>query len=196
MKRLLFAIAFFSFASFAMVPIASAQEHGQVGIYADYLRLGRTDTNNVGLGGRLAVNANRYFQLEGELSYDFGQAFTEGFTDTSTGSVSLSRSHVRILHGMFGPTFQTGRGPIRLFVTAKGGFMNFRFDNRPATFGTFFSSVDSLRAHNVSAVFYPGGGAEAHIGPVGVRLDIGDEMYFADGARHNLRIAFGPMIRF
>jgi hypothetical protein len=70
--------------------------------------------------------------------------------------------------------------------------MDFRFDNRPATFDTFASSVEGLRSRNVNAVFYPGGGLEGHIGPVGLRLDVGDEMYFNNGTHNNLRVAFGP----
>jgi hypothetical protein len=70
------------------------------------------------------------------------------------------------------------------------------FDQRPATFGTFTSSVDDLRAHNVSGVIYPGVGAEAFWGPIGLRLDVGDEIYFRDGTHNNLRIAFGPSLRF
>jgi hypothetical protein len=70
------------------------------------------------------------------------------------------------------------------------------FDSRPANLNTFFSSVDNLRAKNVMAVFYPGGGVEGRVGPVGLRLDAGDEMYFNDGTHHNLRVAFGPYIRF
>jgi hypothetical protein len=31
---------------------------------------------------------------------------------------------------------------------------------------------------------------------VGIRFDIGDEMYFNSGTHNNLRIAFGPYIRF
>ena len=46
------------------------------------------------------------------------------------------------------------------------------------------------------AVFYPGGGVEGHLGPVGLRLDVGDEMCFNDGTHHNLRVAFGPYVRF
>jgi hypothetical protein len=194
MKRLL--IATFFLGAFVIVPTTPAQEHGQLGAFADYLRLQQTGTNNWGLGGRLSLNPSRYFMLEGELAYDFGQGFTEGFTDTTTGTVTLTRSSVRILHGMFGPTLQTGHGPVRFFITAKGGFMNFRFDQRAATFATFTSSVETLRTNNVSAVFYPGGGLDAHIGPIGVRLDVGDEIYFANGAHHNMRVAFGPMIRF
>jgi hypothetical protein len=192
MKRIFLMLIFAA----GVIPVASAQEHGQVGVFADYLRLGRTDSNFAGLGGRLAINANRYIALEGELSYDFNRVFTEGFTDPISGTVTLQRSNLRILHGMFGPTLQTGHGPIRAFLTVKGGFMNFRFDPRPATFDTFGSSVTDLRAKNVNAVLYPGGGLEGHLGPIGLRLDVGDEIYFNNGARHNLRVAFGPMIRF
>jgi len=45
-------------------------------------------------------------------------------------------------------------------------------------------------------VFYPGGGAEAFLGPIGFRLDVGDEIYFNDRAHHNLRVTVGPTIRF
>jgi hypothetical protein len=48
----------------------------------------------------------------------------------------------------------------------------------------------------MNGVFYPGGGLEGRIGPVGLRLDIGDEMYFNGGAHNNLRVSFGPFIRF
>src|SRR5262249_45191024 len=146
---------------------ASAQEHGQVGVFADYLRLGQThDSNYAGVGGRLAFNANRHVGLEAEMSYDFNQVFTEGFTDPVSGTVTLQRSNLRILHGLFGPTLSTGHGPIRPFLTVKGGVVNFRFDQRPATFNTFASSVEDLRASNVNGVLYPGGGLEGHIGPI------------------------------
>ena len=78
----------------------------------------------------------------------------------------------------------------------KGGFVNFRFDPRPASFNTFTSSVDNLRANNVSGTFYPGGGVEAFLGPIGLRLDVGDEMFFANGVHHNWKASFGPQIRF
>jgi hypothetical protein len=62
--------------------------------------------------------------------------------------------------------------------------------------GEFASTVANLRAQNLNAVFYPGGGAEAFWGPIGLRLDVGDEMYFNNGAHNNLRVTFGPTIRF
>jgi hypothetical protein len=177
-------------------PAASAQEHGQIGVGADYFRLLQTKMDFAGVGGHLSVNMNRNLQLEVEMGYDFAQPLIEGFTNTGTGTVTLQRTNTRILHGLFGPKLQTSRGPLRAFVTVKGGFLNFRLDPRPATFSTFTSSVDNLRANNVTGVFYPGAGLEAHLGPVGLRLDAGDEMYFAGGSHHNLRIEFGPIIRF
>jgi len=194
MRRVIFGLVM---SVMCFMPFASAQEHGQVGAFADYLQLGQTNnTNFAGLGGRLAINANRYIGLEAEMGYDFNQVFTEGFTNPVGGSVTTQRSNLRVLSGLFGPTLQTGHGPFRLFVTVKGGFMNFRFDPRPATFNTFSSSVTDLRTSNVDGALYPGGGIEAHFGPVGLRLDVGDEIYFNNGARNNLRITFGQIIRF
>jgi len=181
-------------------PAASAQSsddknHGNFGVYFDYTRLKFAKTNFFGVGARLGVNVHPHIVLEGEMAYDFNQVFTEGFTDATTGSVTLQRSNVRVLHGLFGPKIQS-HGPVRVFLTVKGGFVNFRFDDRPATFSTFTSSVDSLRTSNVRAVLYPGGGFEGFLGPIGLRLDVGDEIYFLNGAHHGLRIAFGPHIRF
>jgi hypothetical protein len=182
-----------------LVPLASAQEteHVQVGIFADYLRLAQTDTNYAGIGARVGVIAYHSVKLEGEMSYDFDQAFTESFRDSTTGVITVRRTGMRTLHGEFGPKVNLGEHwHVHPFVTLKGGFVNFRLNNEPATIGTFFSSVDNLRRKNVNGVLYPGGGLEGHLGPVGIRFDIGDEMYFNSGTHNNLRIAFGPYIRF
>jgi hypothetical protein len=180
------------------VPASFGQENDrvQVGVFADYLRLSQTNTNFAGLGGRFAFTGYRTLKFEAEMAYDFNQVFTEGFTDTSTGTVSVKRSNLRALHAMFGPKIEIGHFPIHPFVTVKGGFMDFRFDNRPATFDTFASTVEGLRARNVNGLLYPGGGLEGHLGPVGLRLDVGDDIYFNNGTHHNLRVAFGPYIRF
>jgi len=195
MKRL----AFLFILAGCLVPLASAQEteHVQVGVFADYLRLAQTDTNYAGLGVRVGVIAYHSVKLEGEMSYDFDQAFTESFTDSTTGTITVRRTGMRTLHGEFGPKVNLGEHwHVHPFVTLKGGFVNFRLNNEPATIGTFFSSVDNLRRNNVSGVLYPGGGLEGHLGPLGIRLDIGDEMYFNSGTHNNLRVAFGPYIRF
>jgi hypothetical protein len=48
-----------------------------------------------------------------------------------------------------------------LFLTLKGGFNQYALQQRSATIGTFFSSVDGLRRNDVSGVLYPGGGFQA-----------------------------------
>ncbi|MBI4460311.1 MAG: hypothetical protein HY648_09680 [Acidobacteria bacterium] len=195
MKQTLFVIVLF--AALATIPTASAQNHGEVGIFANYFRHSATGNTNLwGLGGRLSANVHENVQLEAEMAYDFNRTFTEGFKNPTTGTITSQRSNLRVLHGMFGPKFQTGGGPIRAFVTVKGGFINFRFDDRPATFGTFASTVDDLRLNNMSGVLYPGGGIEFYASIFGIRFDVGDEIYFLDGARNNLRVSFGPHIRF
>jgi hypothetical protein len=181
------------------IPPASAQEEGnervQMGVFGSYFRSPQTETNFAGLGGRFAVTAVGPLQLEGEMSYDFAQVFTEGFTDPSSGSVTFVPSDLRVLHGLFGPKLQT-RGPVRFFATLKGGFINYRFDSQPAGFSSFTSSVQGLRTDNVNGILYPGAGMEAHIGPLGLRFDVGDEIYFNNGAHHGLRVTFGPILRF
>ena len=130
------------------------------------------------------------------MAYDFDRVFTEGFIDNGTGSVSAQRTNMRILHGEFGPKLDLGRGRFHAFIFAKSGFVNYNLSGAPATAGTFVGLVDILRAQNVNAVFYPGGGVQGRIGPVGLPLDVGDEMYFDQGAHNNLRVAFGPFLRF
>lgn len=194
MKRLVFLL----FVATCVVPLASAQdkEHVQVGVFADYFRLSQTDTNFAGVGARLGFQAFKEIKLEGEVGYDFDQAFSEGFTDTSTGTVSIQRTGMRVIHGEFGPRVNIGHHAIQPFVTLKGGFIDFRLNNAPATVGTFFSSVNGLRTNNVDGVVYPGGGLQGHLGPIGLRLDVGDEIYFNHGTHNNLRVAFGPTFRF
>lgn len=194
MKRIALLFLFSSW----LVPLASAQEseHVHIGVFGDYIRLHPTDTNMTGVGLRLGVMAYHTVKLEGEVSYDFSQAFTEGFRNNGTGSISTTRSNLRLLHGEFGPKFAMGHSAFRPFIALKGGLMNFRVSSAPANLRTFFTSTSHLRGSDVNAVFYPGGGVEGHLGPVGVRLDLGDEIYFNDGANNNLRVTFGPYIRF
>jgi len=195
MKRFALLLVFAAVA----LPAARAQseaDHFQAGVFADYFRLSQTKTNFAGLGGRFGVTAYQRLKLEADLGYDFNQVFTEGFTNTTTGSVTLQRSNLRLLHGLIGPKLEVGHGPIHPFLALKGGFFDTQFDSRPATFATFASSVQNLRRKNVNGAFYPGGGLEGSLGPIGLRLDVGDEMYFNHGTHHNVRVAFGPFIHF
>lgn len=179
------------------VPAAFAQNHGEVGVFADYVRLHHAnDANFVGLGGRVGFNVHNNVQLEAEMSYDFEKTFTNSFTD-GAGSITTVRSGLTLLHGLFGPKIQTGGGPVRLFGTLKGGFLNFRATSTTSSIGgNFGNQIGGILGGDTNGVFYPGGGVEAYIGPIGLRAEVGDLMYFDNGANHNLRVTFGPSIRF
>src|ERR1700722_30926 len=98
-------------AAIIFVPVAHAQNHGEAGAFVDYFRLHQTSTNYVGIGGRAAVNIAAPLQLEAEMSYDFGRAYAETFSN-GAGTVSTQNSHIKVLHGLFGPKLQT-TGPVR-----------------------------------------------------------------------------------
>jgi hypothetical protein len=182
-----------------LAPISFAQsDQVQAGVYADYFRLSQTKTNFAGVGARFGLHVYKPVMLEAEMSYDFNRVFSEGFTDNSTvpPSVTVARSDIRVLHGLVGPKLEFGHHNLHPFLTVKGGFNHFFLDSRPATVGNAISSIEDLHANDLTGVLYPGGGLEGHLGPVGLRLDVGDEIYFASGTHHNLRVAFGPYIRF
>jgi hypothetical protein len=172
-----------------------AQEHVEVGVFANYFRF--SDPKNFwGLGARGAFTVGSHTQLEAEMAYDFEQSFGEIFTNPLTGVISFQRSPVRLVHGFFGPEFHTAGDKAAVgFFTLKGGFISFRFDDRPATLGTFFGSFDNFR-DVTKGTLYPAAGLKAFLGPVGIRLEFGDEIYFMDGPKNNLRVTFGPTIRF
>lgn len=183
-----------------LVPLASAQEseHLQVGVFADYFRLDRTGTDFAGIGARVGFRLYHNIKIEAETSYDFDQQVTENFAST-TGVFFTRSTGMRILHGEFGPKVNLGEyHHFHPFVTVKGGFINFRTNslNVPATLGTVTSNLTSLRTSDVNGVFYPGGGVEGRIGPVGLRCDVGALIYVNNGSHGNLRISFGPYIRF
>jgi hypothetical protein len=104
-------------------------------------------------------------------------------------STQLVTSHLQRLHGFFGPKFQTGSGPFRVFVTGKVGFENFSVTNDNATTG--FTNSAGLTSGTTRFAVYPGGGFEAFAGPIGVRAEIGDDIYFLNGPHNNLRISLG-----
>jgi hypothetical protein len=208
MKRLLFLFLVTGGLTLAVLPVAKAQDslnHVEIGIFGDYFRLGSTHGTSLastsatsfgGVGARVSINVSRRWQIEPEMNYDFAASFSEGFTGPSGTVAGFSTSSLRILHGMIGPKIQTGGGAFRAFLTVKGGADNFMFSSAPVTFSTFTSSVAGLRTNNVVGVVYPGGGIEAYLGPIGLRFDAGDEIYFQNGAHNNLRLTFGPSIRF
>jgi len=196
MKRVaaLMFLAFLAGASW-LVPSAKAQEDQfQVGAYGDYFRVSQTSSNLGGLGGRVGYKMFSHVMFEGEINYDFEQGFTEICTNCTT--LTVAPSNLRVLHGLGGFKVIGTRHAIRPFLLLKGGFINFQLSSRPPSFSGFVSAVDNLRSNNVSGVFYPGAGVEGHVGPIGLRLEAGDEIYWTGKPHHNARVAVGPFIRF
>jgi hypothetical protein len=172
--------------------------HVELGVFADYLRFApaSTTTNFVGVGGRAAFNVHPNVAIEGEMSYDFARNFTTTFNNGAT--TSFVRTSVRPLTGLFGPKFQFGTsGPVRAFVTGKVGFINFSTETSGVVSGsTFTGAVEGVGGDGTHVAFYPGGGLEGFAGPLGLRVEVGDEVYLNDGTYNNLRVTAGPVFRF
>ena len=170
-------------------------DHVEVGVFTDYFGLQRTtpNTNYFGLGGRAGVNLRPNIQLEGEMSYDFKKNFTSVFSNGI--NTQLVDTRLRNLHALFGPKFDTNVGPVRAFFTAKTGFVNFSVSDQNAAAG-FKGALGSVTDGNTRFALYPGIGVEGFLGHLGLRLEGGDEMYFDGGVRHNVRVTFGPQLRF
>jgi len=196
MKRYLGIIAV---ALFLAAPMLVAQERGEMdhvdlGAFVNYYRL--TDPSPTrdffGLGGRASFGITSNVQLEAEMAYDFKRNYTSTFTDgVSTTTVT---SQLRTLHGFFGPKFQTGSGAFRAFVTGKVGFDNFSATNANPPAG--FTNAVGLGVGATYFALYPAAGIEAFAGPIGVRLEAGDDVFFNNGAHNNLRVTIGPQFRF
>lgn len=197
MKRiLLLAILSVGLVAPSYLMAQSEYNHAEVGVFADYFRLSATSPNSnlVGLGGRAAFNVSTHVAIEAEMSYDFARNYTSTFSNGVT--TQTVTSSFRPLTGLFGPKFQAGSsGPVRLFVTGKVGFINFSDTNQGVSSG-FTSAVNDITTGATHVAFYPGAGIEGFWGPFGLRLDAGDEIYLSNGARNNIKVEFGPTIRF
>jgi hypothetical protein len=181
---------------FAAVPLF-AQTRVEAGVFLDYLSISQTSTNNFGLGARFGYRIHRAVMLEGELAYDYGINFDEAYLNITNGNIAaIERTSIGVTHGLFGPKLQPGGGGFRPFVTLKGGFVDFRLSPSLLPYSDVASTVFGLRTSSLNTAIYPAAGLEATLGPVGLRLEAGDEIYFNQGAHNNLRITFGPILRF
>ncbi len=179
-------------------PALVAQEyenHVEVGAFAEYFNLSRTSPhiNFVGVGGRAAFNVRSNVQIEAEMAYDFERNFTTTFSDGIT--TQFVDTRLRTLHALFGPKFGTSGGPVRMFGTFKAGLINFSVSGQNATSG-FQGAIGEVTTGNTAAAIYPGVGVEGFLGPIGLRAEVGDEIYFKNGTHNNLRATFGPTLRF
>ena len=90
---------------------------------------------------------------------------------------------MHILGGLLGPKCELGPGRIRPFPALKGGFTKFELSRGPVAADTVIIEINSLRTSNVNAMFYPGGGLEGHVGPIGLRQEAGHEVTFTMARR-------------
>jgi len=178
-------------------PLLLAQERVEAGIFVDYIGISQTKTNNFGVGGRFGYRIHRKVMMEGELAYDYGINFHEAYRNITNGDVTaIGRTSIGVTHGLFGPTLQPANGGFRPFVSLKGGFIDFRLSPSLLPLGTVESTLFGIRTSSLNVAMYPGAGMEASLGPVGLRFELGDDIYFNSGAHNNLRITFGPILRF
>jgi hypothetical protein len=174
-----------------------AQSRVETGVFIDYLSISQTSTDNFGIGGRFGYRVYHNVMLEGELAYDYGINFDEAYRNISNGDIAaIERTSIGVTHGLFGPTLEPAKGSFRPFVTLKGGFVDFRFSTSLLPYSNLATAILGIRTSRLNAAIYPGGGLEASLGPVGLRFELGDEIYFNNGGHNNLRITFGPIIRF
>jgi hypothetical protein len=79
----------------------------------------------------------------------------------------------------------------------KGGFIDYRLSPNLIPYSNgVVSTALGIRTSRLNATLYPGVGAEATLGPVGLRLEYRDAIYFNDGEHNNPRITFDPILRF
>ncbi len=176
---------------------ARAQSRVEAGLILDYLSVSQTQTSNFGVGGRLGVRVHHNVMVEGELAYDYGVNFQEAYTNIASGNVTaIEQTSIGVTQGLFGPKLQPSHGHLRPFVTLKGGFIDFRLSPSLIPYSAVTSAVLGIRDSNLNGAIYPGAGATATLGPVGLRLEAGDLVYVNEGAHNNLRITFGPILRF
>ena len=196
MLRLILAMISFTACIFAQDSFQQpAFDRWNVGLFADGFRLSRVSphVNFVGVGGRAGYFFGRRFALEAEVSYDFERSFntvyTNGFTNLNV------NTPVHLWHGLGGPRFDVLTGRLRVFGEFKAGFVQFGpFTKNPAS--GFTNTIGEVTAAETPLAIYPAGGVEATFGRFGLRLDIGDDIYFHNGKHGNIKATFGPTFRF
>jgi hypothetical protein len=174
-----------------------AHDRIEAGVFLDYLGISQTSTNNFGVGARFGYRVRPGVMLEGEFAYDYGLNFDEAYRNVANGNLAaIERTSIGVTQGLIGPRLQRSAGHLHPYVTFKAGFADFRLSPGLLPYSDVESSVFGLRTSNLNAALYPAAGIAGTLGPLGLRLEAGDEIYFNGGPHHNLRITFGPILRF
>jgi hypothetical protein len=180
-----------------IAPQLQAQARAEAGLFIDYLEIAETKTGNVGLGGRFGYRIHPHFVLEGEFVYDYGVNFREVYQNVANGSIAaVASSSIGVTEGWVGPMFQPAHGHLRPFVTMKAGFLEFRLSPSLVPYSSVVSTAVGIRTSNLNLALYPGAGAEVALGPLGLRVEVGDAVYGNHGLQNDLRVTCGPVLRF
>jgi hypothetical protein len=183
--------------SSAFTQDSAVRDRVEAGVFFDYLGISQTSINNFGLGARFGYRVYPDVMLEGEFAYDYGLNFDEAYRNIANGNVAaIEHTSVGVTQGLIGPNLRRSRGHLHPYVTIKGGFIDFRLSPSLLPYSNVASSILGLRTSNLNAALYPAAGVSATLGPLGLRFEAGDDIYFNSGSHHNLRITFGPILRF
>jgi len=173
-------------------------QHVELGVFANYSHIDQPNTvsNLVGVGGRADFNLVRILQLELESAYDFKYPHVTSIQQQNGIIVDVSK--LGILHANAGLKVQTRGGSFFAFV--KGGVNQYRTEAQVQTLIATPTSITTVQLPDrnyMKGILYPGAGVGFHAGPLGIRLDVGDEIAWINGsANHSLRVTFGPTLRF
>jgi hypothetical protein len=193
MRKLLLGLVFTLLMAVSPALFAQSTDHVELGAFFDYNRNSDIDLNQYGFGGRIGFAVRSNVNLEAEGAYDFRRSFTANIP-TAIPPTTFP-ANFRTTLGLFGVKLHSS-GPVRVFGTVKGGFVNYSIGNPSSVSTGFTNTVNNITDGDTHPVFYPGGGVEAFAKWFGVRAEIGDMMWFQNGSHNNLRVTFGPQIRF
>jgi hypothetical protein len=199
MRTLTLLLFFLSVLTLSSVFAQDRTQHDRIeaGVFLDYLGISQTSTNNFGVGARFGYRVHPGVMLEGEFAYDYGLNFDEAYRNAANGNLAaIERTSIGVTQGLIGPKVQRSAGHLHPYATFKAGFADFRLSPSLLPYSNVASSVFGLRTSNLNAALYPAAGISATLGPLGLRVEAGDEIYFNGGPHHNLRITFGPIVRF
>jgi hypothetical protein len=169
---------------------AAQAQRGEIGFYGDYLAFPPASLGGAGLRGLIALN--RHIALEGEGSYYFNRTFDETVLDPTSGTTGVIKGHMHATNLLGGLSFSKPSPHIRPFITMKLGLLTINPTGLPSPLVSTDAVLNQIRTSHGNFAIFPAGGVEAYSGKWGFRLDIGDELYFHNGANSNLRITFGP----
>jgi hypothetical protein len=183
---------------FMLFPILASAQHVELGVFGNYSRVDESPAgqNLVGLGGRADINLARILQLELEMAYDFKYPHVQ--TTQGASAVVFNTTQLGVIHANAGLKLQSRGGSFFAFV--KGGVNQYQIEAEVQTVTGVPPTVSKVRLPDrtyLKGILYPGAGIGFHAGPLGIRVDAGDEILWIDGsASHNFRLTFGPTIRF